>query len=112
DHLFQDDAARTLSHVSIYRYTRLSADEKTNDILLKTSDGDPLLIQKNVGPGVVLATAFPFETAWTDLPLSSAFLPIIRELVAGDLPPDYGIAHFDTGTKIPAIAADLNLSAD
>lgn len=112
DHLFQDEAARTLSHVSIYRYTRLKTDENKSDILLKTSDGDPLLIQKNLGSGVVLATAFPFETGWTDLPLSSAFLPMIRELVAGDLPPDHGIAQFDTGTEISTIAAELNLSIE
>ncbi|HLS28443.1 MAG TPA: hypothetical protein VK041_07320, partial [Opitutales bacterium] len=112
DQLFQDDAARTLSHVSIYRYTRLKTDENKSEILMRTSDSDPILIQRNIGPGVVLTTAFAFETSSTDLPLSSAFLPIIRELVAGDLPPDHGLAHFDTGTKIAAIAGALNLPAD
>lgn len=112
DLLFRDEAARTLSQVSIYQYARLRPRDPNGNVLLRTSNEDPLLVQREVGPGLVLATAFPFETSWTDLPVSTAFLPIIRELVAGDLPPDHGIVNIDTGTNASAIAARLDLPAD
>lgn len=112
DLLFRAEANRSLSHVSIYQYVRLAAPGGREGILLRTSQDDPLLLQQAVGPGLVFATAFPFQTAWTDLPVSTAFLPIIRELVAGDLRPDHGIVNLDTAPTTALIASRLNLPAD
>ena len=112
DLLFRDEANRSLSHISLYQYVRLAAPGGSEGVLLRTSQDDPLLVQQAVGPGVVFATAFPFQTSWTDLPVSTAFLPIIRELVAGDLPPDHGIVNLDTAPALSLIAAHLNLPAD
>lgn len=110
--LFRDEAARSLSHVSIYQYIRFKVPSSDDSVLLRASGDDPLLIQRAVGGGVVLATAFPFQTSWTDLPVSTAFLPMIRELVAGDIPPDHGIVNMDTRPDGAAIAARLNIPAD
>lgn len=118
--LFSGDAANSLSHVAIYRHARLRPNERessreetsTTEILLQAATGDPLLFRAMAGSGEVLVFAFPFATGWTDLPLSTAFLPMIRELVGGDLPPDYGILNLDTGVDRATIAARLNLPSD
>jgi hypothetical protein len=111
DLLFRAEDNRSLSHVSIYQYVRLAAPGGREGILLRTSQDDPVLLQQAVGPGLVFATAFPFQTAWTDLPVSTAFLPIIRELVAGDLRPDHGIVNLDTAPTTALIGSRLNLPA-
>lgn len=112
DALFRDESNRSLSHVSIYQYIRLAARNANTSALLRTSQDDPILMQREAGSGMIFATAFPFQTSWTDLPVSTAFLPIVRELVAGDLPPDHGIVNVDTSPDATAIAARLNLPAD
>lgn len=113
DLLFRDEAARSLGHVSIFRYAQLGLNDKSDaEVLLRADTEAPLLVQRPLDSGSVLVTAFPFETSWTDLPVSTAFLPMIRELVAGNLPPDHGIIKIDTGANPAAIAGRLNLPAD
>jgi hypothetical protein len=110
--LFRDEAARALGHVAVYRYTRLRATEPGSTELMRTGSGDALLLERVVGSGRVHVTAFPFLTSWTDLPLTTVFLPMIRELVAGDVPADYGIVYADAGTHTSSLAARLGVGAD
>lgn len=110
--LFRDEAARALSHVAIYRYARFQAQGEEIEHLMRTGSGDPILLERALGSGRIYATAFPFESSWTDLPLTTAFLPMIRELVAGDLPPDFGLVYAETGAYAGALSTRLGVSPD
>lgn len=45
------------------------------------ADGSPAMVERAVGRGAVLLTAFPSDKAWTDLPLRPAFLMLARRAV-------------------------------
>ncbi len=94
--VFRDEAARGLFHVSLNQFVRATPTEAAS-VLLRTSGNDPVLLEKPFGEGRLLLSLVPFQTGWTDLPLSPAFLPLIRELIAGRLPPGHGILHLETG---------------
>lgn len=112
DLLFRDEAARGLSHVAFYRLARLEAiGEKGSDLMRATSD-DPLILARPLDSGQVFVSAFSFDLEWTDLPLTTAFLPMIRELVAGDVPADFGIVYADTGTPLSALASRLGVPVE
>lgn len=101
--LFNDDAALAPFLLSIYQYVRMRNGEDGANILIRSSEGDPLLLEKEIGRGRFYLSAIPFDSSWSDLPLSSVFLPLIRELVAGNLPPDHGIRRLDTGVSLDSL---------
>jgi hypothetical protein len=110
--LFRDGAERSLSHVAIYRYLRFETTGEGANHLIRSGNGDPLLIDRALGAGRVYVSAFPFETAWTDLPLTTVFLPLIREVVGGDVSADHGIVYAETGTTRATLATRLGVPVD
>lgn len=49
--------------------------------LLSLSNGDPLLLEKKVGPGRVVLFTTAADRDWSDLPVKTAYLPLIQSLV-------------------------------
>ncbi len=51
------------------------------DILLSLSNGEPLLLEKEIGSGrILLFTALP-DLAWTDLPVRGIFVPLLHRIL-------------------------------
>ncbi|VTS01754.1 BatA domain-containing protein [Tuwongella immobilis] len=50
-------------------------------IWMKSSNGDPLLVEKPFGQGAVLLCAFPVDRDWSNFPVRPAFLPWTHRIV-------------------------------
>jgi hypothetical protein len=50
-------------------------------VVASFADGAPALVERTIGRGTVLMTAFPSDKTWSDLPLRPAFLMLIRRMV-------------------------------
>jgi hypothetical protein len=49
-------------------------------VLARFSNTDCALVERRVGKGRVILAAFPADAAWTNLPLKSAYLPLMHQL--------------------------------
>ncbi len=100
--VFEGDSARDLYLASIYRHSVLEPGEDS-EVILQSETGDPLIVRQSIGSGSIYISAFDFSTEWTDLPLRTSFLPIIRELLREAVPPDLGVVSLETGADPRAI---------
>lgn len=50
-------------------------------VLARFGDGSPALVETSAGRGKVLMWTSTLDTAWTDLPLTPLYLPLIRQMV-------------------------------
>jgi hypothetical protein len=48
--------------------------------LISLANGDPLLVEQKIGAGKVIFMATAADRDWTDLPLKTAYLPLIQSL--------------------------------
>jgi len=53
-------------------------DEKPMEVLLRLDDGAPLLVAHTLGKGRILTYTSSADRDWNDLPLRTAFLPLIQ----------------------------------
>ncbi len=103
---FNERANGDLSIATINRWLKLSespaaAISKTS-VLAKLNNGDPFLMEKKFGDGVVIQMATTCDADWNDLPLQPVFVPMIQQMVsttASRLSPPRNIAPGE-----PAIA--------
>lgn len=49
--------------------------------LIALSNGDPLLLEKRIGAGRIMLVATSADRDWSDLPLKTAYLPLMQSLV-------------------------------
>lgn len=68
---------------------------------LRFGGGDAALAEQTVGRGRVFVLALPFDTRWSDLPLTASFLPLVQELARSAVPAGYGITRLDCGQPVP-----------
>jgi hypothetical protein len=64
--------------------------EPQDRILARFDDGDPALIERRVGEGLVLVWTSTFDTYWNDFALQPVFLPFVHQItksLAGFRPP-------------------------
>ena len=58
-------------------------------VVLKTSTGDPLIVEEAIGRGRVVLVTTSADASWTDMPAWPSYVPIVHELltfcVAGQL---------------------------
>lgn len=95
--LFADTPGNDLFLFPIRDMLILETASPTIDIL-RTEDGHPFLARQDIGAGSLYFFAAPLLSKWSDLPVSMAFLPMIREILAqtvGDRNP--GILNLDCG---------------
>ena len=94
--LFSDPGAADLFLFPVYRYVRLHP--RTNArVLLKMEGGDPALIETPAGRGRLCAWAFGFDPEWSDFPLTSSFLPLLRGLLDSDNAADRAVQRLECG---------------
>lgn len=85
--LWDDPANGELTALSIRRHRPLlarpaAADPAALDRVLRFADGGLLLAAARLGSGHVLQSAVPADTAWSDLPLSPLFVPLVQRSLA------------------------------
>ncbi len=79
--LFADEILRdSLKSARVRGYFR--TDGAGGSTLLSLADGAPLLVEKKVGPGRVLFFTSAADRDWSDLPLKTAYLPLLQSLAS------------------------------
>jgi hypothetical protein len=68
----------SLKSSRVWGYTRASARGKST--LIALANGDPLLLEHRVGAGRVILATTSADRDWTDLPLKTAYLPLLQSL--------------------------------
>lgn len=100
--LITDVARSDAESALIHNYWQLEADEKNPDIrvggLLET--GSPLLVERKVGKGRVLMSAFAFDHHDTNLPGLKCFVPLVHELVYYLTDPSAAGANYRCGSDV------------
>jgi hypothetical protein len=62
----------------VTRYFHVESGDEA-DVLLRYDDGAPALLQGRVGRGRVLLLTTTIDREWTDLPIRTAFLPLVQQ---------------------------------
>ena len=77
---FRAPRSGDFSSVRVYGYRRLTpaADAR---VLARFDDGQPALIERQVGAGRLLVWTSGFDLAWNDLALKPVFLPFVHQTV-------------------------------
>lgn len=81
---FQRGGRGAFTKVSAHRVMTVDPYEDSDDVttLLRWEGGAPALIERKVGTGRVLLWTSTFDLAWTNLPLQSAYMPLVQRMVA------------------------------
>jgi hypothetical protein len=58
-----------------------AAPRENSTVLARYEDSSPALIEKSLGEGKVLLFTSTFDAAWTDLPLTPIYLPLVRQMM-------------------------------
>jgi hypothetical protein len=87
--LFQGASAAALIQPRFYRVWEMAAAPQGSRRLAAFSVGLDALREHRYGEGRVIVAAFPARVGWTSLPLKSAFVPLIHQLVAHLCPEDW-----------------------
>ena len=76
---FQEaSAAESLRLAKTYAYLRIEAQ---GPVLMRFSNGDPALVERNYGQGRALLFASAFDNVWSDFPLHPAFIPLLHQMI-------------------------------
>jgi hypothetical protein len=70
----------SLKSTKVQGYFRTDISDKS--ALLTLASGDPLLFEKRIGSGRVLFFTTAADRDWSDLPLKTAYLPLLQSLVS------------------------------
>jgi uncharacterized membrane protein YobD (UPF0266 family) len=74
DNLLQE----SIKSARVWGYSRVSASGQS--VLMSLANGDPLLIEHKVGSGRVMFITTTADRDWSDLPVKTAYLPMIHSL--------------------------------
>ena len=84
--LFNDPRNGSLADAEIQNWIQLderqSKLEKNITVLARLETGDPLLVEKKIGEGVVLFLGTSIDTDWTNLPARSCYLPLAQQIAS------------------------------
>ncbi|MEX0802778.1 MAG: BatA domain-containing protein [Candidatus Binatia bacterium] len=68
----------SIKSARVWGYSRIAASGKS--VLISLANGDPLLMEQKIGPGRVIFVTTSADRDWTDLPLKTAYLPMVQSL--------------------------------
>lgn len=93
-------------NLSIVRLgNRFSVDSTSADILMRTSNSDPILVEKRFGRGRVMLFTSSLDRDWTNFPLQATYIPWLYRLVSylaqGSLE-DAGFVRTGQAVKLPS----------
>ena len=86
----------SLRSTGVWGYIR--ADPRGKSVLMSLANGDPLLLEQTAGAGKVILITTTADRDWTDLPLKTAFLPLLQSLAQHLAGGKRG--HLDTGIAV------------
>ncbi|HEV8484227.1 MAG TPA: hypothetical protein VGV87_11840, partial [Blastocatellia bacterium] len=69
-----------LTSTRVYAYHRTIPGEKAS-VVAALDDGSAIIVEGTAGSGKVLLISTTFDTAWSDLPLTPMFLPLVRQML-------------------------------
>jgi hypothetical protein len=75
---FSGPAGRSLRKASFQRYFKIEGSKKN---LLTFENGDPLLVEADLGKGRLFLFSSTADLDWNDLPLTTAYLPLVQGLL-------------------------------
>jgi len=67
----------SIKSARVWGYARMPASKSA---LLSLGNGDPLLLEQKVGPGRVFYVTSSADRDWNDIPVKTAYLPLIQAL--------------------------------
>ncbi|QXD16924.1 BatA and WFA domain-containing protein [Rhodocaloribacter litoris] len=70
-------------------------------VLARYDTGDPALLERRLGRGVVLAYTSTFNTDWTDFPVHELYVPFVHELVRYAVREEAARHTFTVGEPVP-----------
>lgn len=77
--VFDLPGGTSLQSARVYKYMLLEpSPPQQSTVLLSYKDGAPALLERRVGEGRVFLFTTTLDRAWTDLPVRSAYLPLLR----------------------------------
>lgn len=68
----------SLQSARVWGYSRVAASGKA--VLISLANGDPLMVEQKVGQGRVIFVTTGADRDWSDLPLKTAYLPLVQAL--------------------------------
>jgi hypothetical protein len=82
--MFNDPKNGSLSEAQIMKWAKFDEIKSRNDpkvtVLARLHNGDPLLVERKFGKGVVMIFGTSIDTDWTNLPARPSFLPLVQQL--------------------------------
>lgn len=96
-------AASTLPGAAVWRYHRLTAAGDA-DVLVRADDGSPILIERRLGRGRVLAWGSTFDGRWGDVVRHPGFVPLVHGIAIAAAGGDPPAASFETGSTVDLAA--------
>jgi hypothetical protein len=79
---FSASGGQSLRSALVHRYVLLEPDADANARTVASfSDGAPALVEKTMGHGAVLLWTSTLDADWNDLPLSTAWVPLVHRLI-------------------------------
>ena len=113
---FNEPANGDLSVAEIRKWHELAEIDPNGGsvILARLDNGDPFLVERRFGAGVVIQLATACDADWSDLPLRPFFVPLMQQLVttmASGISPPRNIATGETAVAVlPDEASSTTLS--
>ncbi|MEL7239302.1 MAG: hypothetical protein AAGK78_10605, partial [Planctomycetota bacterium] len=77
--LWNENAAGRLGEMQLRRHWQFDPQPNAG-VVLRMTDGQPLIVEERLGRGVVLMVAVPADGTWSNLPLRAGFLPLVQQL--------------------------------
>ena len=82
--LFNDPRNGSLSEARIKKWIQLDESQARNDpgvtVVARLENGDPLLVEKKWGKGVVMFLTTSIDTDWNNLPARPSYLPFVQQI--------------------------------
>ena len=109
--LFSETEDSDLFVFPLFRYVRLKIDDSVNT-LIRTTEDDPALLEQPVGRGRLFVSTFAFDPGWGDFPMTTSFVPLVRELLVDARPRGGDIRRLECGQEIPPVRTLLGPEED
>lgn len=78
--IFLKDGVNDFISIPIHQYIKVKS-LKNTEVLISAENDDPLLIINRLGGGICFLFTFALDPVWSDLPLTSTFLPLMRQII-------------------------------
>ena len=115
--VFNDRSTGNLADAEIWNWYRLGRSESQPEasdasvaeeavVLARLETGDPLIVERHLGAGVVVQVATACDADWSTLPMQPSFLPLMQQLVTTMALQVMPSRNIETGEPLVAVLAD------